>query len=273
MIKKIKVIPETHESDVFFFKEIDLTNLPDVRIIPLFGPNGAGKSTLIRAIGKAVQTEGALHRAEIWHKDTNTRLKQILFENASPEDRSDEEIAVCEMKKAGVILERDKNNMVMFSYCNAEDNFTRKKPQSINESFDPWFIKSHFDAKSISEGQSIIYSAFDLIDGLKPGKDMFGDGESDTLIMLDEIDSGMSIDNIDTTMRKIRYILSKRKNIQIFMSFNSPRVIRFFPYVISMYDGKVHEMHTDDDMLGEIRNNRKLFDKVRKLSNGRPRIY
>ena len=49
--------------------------------------------------------------------------------------------------------------------------------------------------------------------------------------------------------------------------------MKHFPYVISMYDGKAKEMHTDEDMMAEIRANSKMFDKARKTSKGRPKIF
>ena len=113
---------------------------------------------------------------------------------------------------------------------------------------------------------------FDLLDALYPGKPL-DEKEKDTLVLLDEIDSGLSIDNIDITMRKIKYIVRKRDNVQFIFSFNSPRVLKHFPEVLSMYDGKKIELHTDEDMLAEIRKHKKEFDKARKYSNGRPKIY
>ena len=64
-----------------------------------------------------------------------------------------------------------------------------------------------------------------------------------------------------------------REKLQVFLSFNSPRILKYFPYVISMYDGKVREMHTDEDMLAEIKLNKKLFDKARKKANGMPKVF
>lgn len=232
MINKITVVPDSRASHIFFFKEMDITKLPDPRIVPLFGPNGAGKSTLISAIINA----GIARQPQI-------------------------------------VIDRTSENMHVYAYENSKDNFKAREARSYSEAFDPFFLSSRFDARSISEGQSIIYSAFDLLDGLKPGKNMFGSEDSETLVLLDEIDSGMSIDNIDTAMRKIKYALSKRNDLQIFMSFNSPRILKHFPNVISMYDGSILTLHTDEDMLAEIRKHKTMFDKARKTAKGRPKIF
>jgi hypothetical protein len=39
-----------------------------------------------------------------------------------------------------------------------------------------------------------------------------------------------------------------------------------------MYDGTFIDLHTDEDMLAEINKHKKMFDKVRKNSRGRPKI-
>ncbi len=232
IIEKIEVIPDTFASDVFFWKEMDFTKLPNKKIVPLFGPNGIGKSTLI---------------------------KEILGTN--------------EGYVKGIKSTTDGKNMMMYSYSNSVDNLKNRKPRSIAESYDPFLMACRFEANSISEGQSVIYSAFDLLDGLKPGSGSFASDDAETLILIDEIDSGLSIDNIDLAMEKIKSAITKRDDIQVIMSFNSPRVLKHFPYVISMYDGSVLELHTDEDMLAEIKRHKKDFDKIRKDSSGRPKVF
>lgn len=159
-----------------------------------------------------------------------------------------------------------------FSYQNSRDNFKHREARSYHESFEPWFIKGRLDAQIISEGQSIIYSFFDLLDCFKDYESLPILESQDYLLLLDEIDSGMSIDNIDTAMRKIKYLLRVRNDLQIIMSFNSPRVLKWFPDVLSMYDGTKITLHTDEDMIKEIRKHKVEFDKSRKDSKGRPKV-
>ena len=161
----------------------------------------------------------------------------------------------------------------LYCYSNSRDNFKNRKPRSYMESFDPEYVSARFDAQRVSEGQSIIYSMFDLLDMLRNTKVFERIHGKDLLILLDEIDSGMSIDNIDITMRKIKNLVKMRSDLQVIFSFNSPRVLKHFSKVLSMYDGSVLEMHTDEDMLKEIKLHKKEFDKIRKTSKGRPKIY
>lgn len=179
-------------------------------------------------------------------------------------------IKALESKKVDVKTDKP---TLFFSYQNARDNFKVREARTYMESFDLAFLNSKFDAKAISEGQSIIYSMFDLLDGLKPTGELKPEEGKDMLIVLDEIDSGMSIDNIDITMKKIKWLVKHRSDLQFIMSFNSPRVVKHFPQVLSMYDGKMIELHTDEDMLEEIDANKNMFNKARKTSKGRPKIF
>lgn len=179
-------------------------------------------------------------------------------------------IHALETKAVNTVLSR---TTMIYSYQNGRDNFKIRQARTYSEAFDPRFLNSKFDAQSISEGQSIIYSMFDLLDGLNPSGELKVEDGIDILILLDEIDSGMSIDNVDKTMRKIKWLVNKRDDLQFILSFNSPRVLKHFPEVLSMYDGKKIILHTDEDMMKEINRHKKDFDKARKNSKGRPKIF
>lgn len=176
------------------------------------------------------------------------------------------------IEKQKLDIKTDKPTLI-FAYQNSRDNFKIRKARTYSESFDPRFINARLDAQAVSEGQSIIYSMFDLLDGLMKNGGLPPEEGKDMLILLDEIDSGMSIDNIDTTMRKIKYLTRIRPDLQFIFSFNSPRVLKHFSNVLSMYDGTMLEMRSDDDMLKVINTHKKAFDKVRKNSKGRPKVF
>ena len=177
-------------------------------------------------------------------------------------------IRAVENKELGISIDRPPS---FYSYQNSRDNFNVRKPRTYDESFDPAFLNARFDARFISEGQSIIYSMFDMLDLLIDDDPV--ESKKDIVLLLDEIDSGMSIDNIDTTTRKMKRLIKRRSNIQIIFSFNSPRVLKHFPDVLSMYDGTMIHMETDEDMMKVIRDHKRKFDRARKNSKGRPKIY
>lgn len=155
-----------------------------------------------------------------------------------------------------------------YAYRNSKDNFRIAQPHTIDMAFDPSFMKMQWDARSLSEGQSVIYSIMDLLDMvLRRESD-----ETDVTVILDEIDSGLSIDNIDMVMKRIKKIV-KRGDTQFIFSFNQPRVLKWFPHVLSMYDGTDIILHNEDDMMNEIQLHKDTFDKIRKTSKGRPKVY
>lgn len=172
-----------------------------------------------------------------------------------------------------IYIDRDDRDLEIFSYQNSRDNFKSRKSRNFLEEYDPGFMNARFDAQRVSEGQSVIYSMLDLLDGFKKNGQLKYENNHDYLVLLDEIDSGISIDVIDFIMRKIKWIVQHRTDVQFIFSFNSPRVLKHFPQVLSMYDGKMIELHTEDDMLKVINDHKKEFNKVRKKSNGRPKIY
>lgn len=260
MITKIKTISDTLVSEKLFFTEANLTALPNPRIIPLFGPNGAGKTTLIDAI-----MESLMAKAD---------YEQAVRENDDPEII---EIAQQDMDKrirrGGCELETDGKHSKFLHYANGRDNFRNREPRSYMESFDPWFLSARFDARSMSEGQSIVYSVYDLFDLMGTGKNAVYVDDGDLIILIDELDSGLSIDNLDMFMRKLRRVASRRKDVQVIFSYNNPRILKYFPDCLSLYDGRPVHLENADDMLTEIKAHEKEFNRARKKSNGRPRVY
>ena len=258
MIRKITVIPDSFAEKIFFFQNIDLQELSDPRIVPLFGPNGIGKTTLEKSI--------------LSYCSEKASYDDLIKSGDVAPDNAEEYFQRGIKRYAGVILDMDDERTSIFSYQNSSDNFRIRKPSSYLEAYSPEFFANKLNAIGVSEGQSIIYSVNALLDGLAHN-DLANDSNTTVIALLDEIDSGLSIDNIDFVMRKLKKALKQHENVQIFLGFNSPRVLKYFPYVVSLYDGHVKEMHTEDDMLAEIKKNKKNFDKARKKSNGTPKIF
>lgn len=265
MIKTID-IPNTssYNRNRLFFKSIDLTQLPDLKIVPLFGPNGSGKTTLLKAINTNL--------------NCNIRLeyyKQQLAEGKIDKTEYEfyEEDIMHDNVKMGCDLELDHCAYQVLTYNNSNDNFRHRKARSMFEDFDPYYIKNRLDAQSVSEGQSIVHSIYNLFECMKPGKNMSVIENGHTIVLIDEMDSGLSLDNLDMFMRKLQNIIKKRNDIQVFMSFNNPYILKYFPYCISMYTGEMIELHNTEDMLMEINKHKDWFNKARKLSNGRPKIF
>lgn len=251
MIKKV-IFPENlQQSQKMFFEETNITKLKNPQIVPLFGPNGVGKTTFLHAVYEALRYKANIEK---YKEDEDFKWYKEQFDY--------------DLKRRGCLIDCDNVSYKCPTYFNSEQNF-----RNIESSFDPFLINSKFDVKNMSEGQSIVYSLFGLFDWLKPGDEMIKEENGEIIVLIDEFDSGLSIDNLDMFLRKMKKIIKQRDDVQIFFSFNNPRVLKFFPEVLSMYDGKPVLLHNTEDMLEEIRKHKKMFNKLRKKSNGMPKVY
>ena len=252
MITKIKVKENTREAQILMFREIDLSSLPNPRIVPLFGANGAGKTTLMKGIEETIHYQRELLTAE--------KMKR---EEPEDEDLYEMIAQTCRNKKS-LDISGDETPIVLFRYRNSDDNSRVREARSEREDFDPMYVRNRWNANALSEGQSIMYSLEDLLTGLKAGKNCMLQEGTHAVVLLDEIDSGLSLDNLDSILRNIRTIVRRQDNVQFFLSFNTSYVLKYFPDVMSMYDGHVHHLADEKAMLDEIMSHRKELDKLRK---------
>lgn len=231
MIKEIHTIPGSFEDHILLAKDYDLIQMPDIRLIPLFGANGVGKTTLLKALNGQV-------------------TRQFLKPN---------------QKGVDITLTKPTD---CYAYIGSTDNFKRREPSSYSQAFDPAFLSMKLDARDLSEGQSIVFSLFDLLKGACDKKQIPDDDGKDKTILIDEMDSGLSIDNLETAMRYVKRTLKNRDDIQFIFSFNNPYMLHFFDTALSMYDGKPVALHSDKEMLAEIRQWKKKLNSKRKNKDG-----
>lgn len=180
----------------------------------LGGPNGSGKSTLIS------------HLINYW---THT-------------------------KKSDLDLEFDKE-MDVYTYINSKQNrrYMDKNPDiSYADLCRPNIQLLKLASQSMSEGQSIVYSMFDILNSL--AEIPFSDNR-DILIVFDEMDSGLSLDNIDYIMNKVYEISEVRDDMQFIIAFNNYAVCRKYHKVKSMIDGKTINIQSYEEFFKFISSN------------------
>lgn len=184
----------------------------------LSGPNGSGKSTLINHL--------------IWYW-THT-------------------------KESGLDLEYDRP-MEAYTYINSKDNwrYADKNPDiSYADLCRPNIQLMRLACQSMSEGQSIMYSMSDMLNGLT--EIPFND-EKDVLVVFDEMDSGLSVDNIDYIMNKVIDISEVRSDIQFVISFNNYAVCRKYSRIKSMMTGGTLEMTSYNQFYKFISSNHNII--------------
>ena len=146
----------------------------------------------------------------------------------------------------------------LYSYINNEQNFrnmNKNSNLSYEDMFNPYLINKKYNADELSEGQSIIYSLQDIFELCEQIKD----NSNDSVILLDEIDSGLSIDNVDYLSDKIKEITDKYSNIQFIITFNNFEFCRNFPKVFNMYNGKYINIESYEQYRNIINSNREML--------------
>jgi len=163
--------------------------------------------------------------------------------------------------KQDIVYEYDKS-VLLYSYINSKQNFKeleRNDHLDYRDMFDPSLIARKFDASELSEGQSIVYSLQDIF---KLCSQL--DSSDDHLILLDEIDSGLSVENVDYVAKKIKAICKKYPYIQFIIAFNNYVFCKTFKEVFNMYNGEWIKINSFDEYFDIINSNKKMLLKKRK---------
>ncbi len=287
---RINVKPDTTTSEILFFNEMDMDAFSDTRVIPLFGANGVGKTTFINAVIDFFKEEMLLHKLDEMEQDkvdkespeyygSNMHVidsRRALWRRKHEDDAGffNEEREKCRKRQCLTMDGADTGNIKLLKYNNSSNNF-RNIEINPERGGDNFFnaLALRWNAKELSEGQSIVYSTDGLFDMLLKSKEDIVEKDKTYLILLDEVDSGLSIDNIESVMRKMKRVTKKYDNIWFILSYNNPYVNNFYPKVFNMYNGAVETINSFDEFVGKIKEYKKQLDKARKNSKGQYKFF
>lgn len=132
------------------------------------------------------------------------------------------------IKDNKVRIEGDKD-FIIKAYTNSFDNVRNNQNKQLDNRRD--FVKA-INAKSFSEGQAIIHYVLSFLYDIKEMNT-----EKDIIVLLDEVDSGLSVENINMLLWQIKEIVES-KNVFFFISSNHYHFTKAIRNVLSMYDGK-----------------------------------
>lgn len=125
-------------------------------------------------------------------------------------------------------LDTDKD-IVIKSFTNSIDNTRINKSKELSNSRD--FVKA-VNVNSYSEGQSILHYVLSFLYDIKELET-----DKDIVVLLDEVDSGLSAENINMLLWQIKELIEE-KNVQFFISTNHYHFVHAFKKVLSMYTGE-----------------------------------
>lgn len=145
-------------------------------------------------------------------------------------------------------LELDiETELIIKSYINSQNNF-RHISQVVYKDIGTALLQKT-NANKMSEGQSIIYSLLAYIEDAR--NEAIQNPDKTVVLLLDEVDSGLSAENINLILHMICDLLNI-ENIQIFISTNHYHFIHVFKKVFNMYTGKVSEFKSYEEYYNEL---------------------
>lgn len=157
-------------------------------------------------------------------------------------------------------LETDKE-LIIKSYINSQNNF-RHISQVVYKDIGTALLQKT-NANKMSEGQSIIYTLLAYIEDAR--NEAIQNPDKTVILLLDEIDSGLSAENINLILHMLCDLLNI-ENIQIFISTNHYHFVHVFKKVFNMYTGKVSEFNSYEEYYKELSTRMVDLGKKRDLT-------
>ena len=153
-------------------------------------------------------------------------------------------------------IDVDDNNYIVKSYINSRDNSNINRNKELATATD--FIKA-INCNSYSEGQAILHNLLSFLQDIKELKT-----DKTIIICMDEIDSGMSAENINMILWQIKELLETKNNIQFFISCNNYHFVYCFKEVLNMYDGKYIKINSYEQYFELLNKGIKLMNESGK---------
>lgn len=147
-------------------------------------------------------------------------------------------------------------------YANSTNNTQVNSNKELKSSKDA--IK-HINASIYSEGQASIHFLLSFLYDLK-------NLEKNTIILLDEIDSGVSAENLNMIAKTIND-LNKKSNLQFFISTNSYHLIYIYKEVLNMYDGNFIKINSYEEYFSSLMSGINIMNDSEKRSFDFLNIY
>ena len=147
----------------------------------------------------------------------------------------------------------------ILSYKNSEDNKSIAKNAELKNKYDALRV---YNSSGYSEGQSMIYFLMPFLYDIKDFAEKNSD--KDVIVLIDEMDSALSIENINMLLHVIVEICNEYENVQFFISSNHYHYAYVFKKVLSMYDGKWIDIDSYDDYFAKLNEGIQIMHKANR---------
>lgn len=151
----------------------------------------------------------------------------------------------------------NKKEVEIYSFTNSEDNTRVNKRKELAEMGE--FVKA-FNVNHYSEGQSIIHYVLSFLQDIKELET-----DKQIVVLLDEIDSGLSAENINMLLWQIKELM-ETKHVQFFISSNHYHFVHVIKLVLNMYDGTYKEIHSYEEFFNLLNDGIQVMNKSGKRS-------
>lgn len=175
-------------------------NIPNENILLLFGGNGVGKSTLMGKLKKPKRFD--FIRAK-YEEALNDFLSDVEFDG-------------------------EKHDVIYFD-CITDGVREKGYKQNINTHKEIGLL---FDSYRSSHGESLIDQVNEF---LVENRDRIMEKDTRLTVVIDEVDSGLDLYNLDTIFSVVRHVANQNKNIQFIISTNSYHLIHLHGYGFNMH--------------------------------------
>jgi hypothetical protein len=227
---------------------------PDKRILLMTGGNGVGKTTLFHALDASTiamerkAREAAYERKKKWMEEDEN------FRSRCKEETLGEPTFSADPGGTAAIIVWS-NSAFNMRTMHSEDEIGSSMANFYN------FVST----KEVSEGQAVVQTADQFFASMRAfAKKEPAAAATDNVCLIDEIDSGLSIENIDWAASEIRRDAKLFPHTQFFVFYNSYELYKKLSadgnaIALSMYDGKPVSFGSYEEYASFIRKNQKAF--------------
>lgn len=149
-------------------------------------------------------------------------------------------------------VEHADESFMIYMFSNSRNN--QRYSRDVDSLFE---LQRHWDSTRQSEGQTVMQTVSDFI--------YFLDGLPDdekAVVLIDEVDSGLDAAACQHVVRKIKKILRKKPDLQVFLAFNQYEMSKLAPTWLNVCTGKQEACpKTYEEYVSRLKENKREYKR------------